>query len=69
MAKTTKEIKKMCGSCYNDFPSEQIKMVTLHVNPGVERNGRYMRDLCDRCIKTKYYENRILDVQTPRKLN
>ena len=69
MAKTTKEIKKMCGSCYNDFPSEQIKMVTLHVNPGVEKNGRYMRDLCDECRETDYYIDRILDVQTPRKLN
>lgn len=69
MAKQVKEVKKMCGSCYVDFPSEQIKMVTLHVNPGVEKNGRYLREICDDCMKTKYYKNRILDVQTPRKLN
>lgn len=64
-----KDKKNMCGSCYEDYSPEELKMVTLHVNPGVERNGRYMRVLCDKCAADDFYKNRILLSETPRKLN
>jgi predicted nucleic-acid-binding Zn-ribbon protein len=64
-----KEKKQMCGSCHGEFKTEELQMVTLHVNPGVERNGRYMRILCGQCADSDFYKNRILQSETPRKLN
>jgi DnaJ-class molecular chaperone len=64
-----KEKKTMCGSCHGEYTEDKVKMVTLHVNPGVEKNGRYLRVLCESCMNDEFYVNRILETQTPRKLN
>jgi protein-arginine kinase activator protein McsA len=64
-----KESSIMCGSCYNEFPESELTLVTMHINTGVEHNGRYCKNLCGKCMKKPYYLSRILETERPRKFN
>jgi predicted nucleic-acid-binding Zn-ribbon protein len=69
MSAKKKDVKIMCGSCYNDFPEKEIIIATLTVNPESEKNGFFCRNLCPKCKTHPYYENRIRGEEPYRKFN
>ncbi len=59
----------MCGGCYNDFNEDQIKIGTMNVNPSTTKNGVYGRNLCTKCLESKYYKARVISTEPYRKFN
>ena len=59
----------MCGGCYNDFNEDQIKIGTININPSTPKNGVYGRNLCTKCLESKYYNTRVISTEPYRKFN
>lgn len=59
----------MCGGCYSDLIEDQIKMVTMNINPAGPENGVYVRNLCPKCLESPHYKSRVLYTEAYRKFN
>ena len=59
----------MCGGCYSDFMEDQIKMGIMNINPASPDNGVYARNLCPKCLESKYYKSRVISTEAYRKFN
>ena len=69
MTAKKKDVKIMCGSCYNDFPEKEIVIVTLTVNPDSDENGLFCRNLCPKCKTNSFYVKRMRGEEAYRKFN
>ena len=68
MSAKKKEIKVMCGSCYNDFLPDDITIVSMPTNP----NGtgpHFCKQLCPKCLDDPFYSGRIIMTEKYRKFN
>lgn len=60
MARQKKPKIRMCGGCYNDFEEQELKTAVININPSSEKNGQYLKYLCQKCQNDSNFKKRVI---------